>query len=239
MSTHRVLTVLVVTLVMVSGCAGSGPATDGQAETQTQTPTDAGAEGGNQQQAASGSDWCPAGQETMFANPESGEQVSLVVEGMVTHEGREVCKAVWEGSSDTSNVVKIEMYFSEDDSYQNVIMYDANGNVVSEIESSDGTGQADTQTAADSGGDGSAEQWCPEGQSVQVANPQTGERASLVYEGIVTHEGREVCKAVWEGSSGDGNIAKIVMFFNEDETFQKTIFYDENGNVVMESEQSS
>jgi hypothetical protein len=118
MTRRHVLTILAVGLVLLSGCTGSIPGVGGETTTTTTS--------------ASG-DWCPEGQTTRFASPQTGEQVSMEVEGIVTHDGREVCKAVWQTNQPENEVAKMEMYYSEDDSYQKIVTYDENGNVVDEV----------------------------------------------------------------------------------------------------------
>jgi hypothetical protein len=225
---RHVLTVLVVALVVVAGCGGSG----------TQGETSADGQSGNQ---GADSDWCPAGQSTQFANPQTGEQVSLVFQGTVTYEGRQVCKATWETNDPEGDVVRVEMYFSEDESYRKVVTYDADGNVLNEMQMSGSSDQPDSGgETPDGSGDGtSASQWCPEGERVQFSNPQTGEQTSMVTEGIVTHEGRQVCKATWETNDPEGEIARIVMYYTEERSYQKVVYYDGDGNVVLEQEQSA
>jgi len=120
---RHVLTVLVVALVVVAGCGGSG----------TQGETSADGQSGNQ---GADSDWCPAGQSTQFANPQTGEQVSLVFQGTVTYEGRQVCKATWETNDPEGEIARIVMYYTEERSYQKVVYYDGDGNVVLEQEQS-------------------------------------------------------------------------------------------------------
>lgn len=260
MTPKRLLVILVVGCVLVSGCTGTGPATDGDSGAQGgngnqetasasgQSGSADGGQDGGSQGSGSSSSWCPAGQTTSFANPQTGEQASMTVQGVVTHEGRQVCKAVWESSGGDGQVAKMEVYFTEDESYRKVVTYDAEGNVVNEMQMAGSTGsdsggssgQSGSATGTDAGDGGTGDQqWCVEGESFQFSNPQTGEQASMVYEGIVTHEGRQVCKAVWETNDPDGNVAKVEMYFNEDRSYQKTIYYDGNGNVVFEQEQGS
>lgn len=230
-SKRDILTVLVVALMVFAGCSGS--ATGGG--------TDADGQSGSQQ--AEGSDWCPAGQSTQITNPQTGEQVSLVYQGIVTHENQRVCKATWETNNPEDDIAKMEMYFSQDDSYQKIITYDDSGNVLNEMQMSGASSQSGTETESntpDGSNEGtSASQWCSEGKSVQVTNPQTGEQTSMMIEGIVSHEGRQVCKAIWETNDPDGTVARVEMYYNEDRSYQKTIYYDSDGNVVLEQEQSS
>lgn len=82
--------------------------------------------------------WCTDQGSMAFANPQTGEQVSMEVQGIVERDGREVCKAVWE--TNQGDVRRIEMFFTEDRSYQVMVMYDAEGNVVNEVQMSGSSG---------------------------------------------------------------------------------------------------
>lgn len=231
MTKRYILTVLVVALVVLAGCGGTGGSGASDADGQS----------GSQQ--GEDSNWCPAGQSTQVANPQTGEQVSLVFQGVVTYENREVCKATWKTDNPENDVARMEMYFSEDDSYQKIITYDDDGNAINEMQMSGPSSQSDvgTESATPEGSDdgASASQWCSEGETVQFNNPQTGEQTSMVTEGIVTHEGRQVCKAIWKTNDPDGSVARIEMYYDEDRSYQKAVYYDGDGNVVLEQEQSS
>jgi hypothetical protein len=91
------------------------------------------------------------------------------------------------------------------------------------------------------GGDGNAgsADWCQQGQSYSYANPQTGEQASMNIQGIVDHNGRQTCKATWESSSSDGSIARMELFYTEDNGYTHVIMYDEDGNQLYEIESTS
>jgi len=229
MANSTKFTILLVVCVLVSGCAGVGPGLEDAAEEAEEQANEDGGDSSDDQQAASSDDWCPEGQSTQYANPDTGQQVSLEFEGIVEREGREVCKAVWATDDPDGEVARMEMYFSEDDSYQEIITYDAEGNVVNEMRASGSGG-----SAVSGGGDG---EWCAD-RSVQVNNPQTGEQASMEVEGIVERDGREVCHYVWETDDPDGEVARMEMYVNEDETYRETIYYDAEGEVVFEQVQT-
>lgn len=217
----------IVLLVALAGCLGGfgGP-----------TPGSGSSSSGDGGGTASG--WCPEGSTRGFANPETGDRATLEIEGIVEHEGKEVCKAVWEGNS--GEVRKMEMYYTEDDSYQHVVMYDGSGTVVNEFRAGEGAGEAGSGDGT--GGDGdstpmgdvTAVDWCNEGDSYAFANPETGERTSLEVQGLVEHRGRTVCKAVWESDSGD--IQRIEMYYTDDDSYRHVIRYDGSGDVVDETE---
>lgn len=87
------------------------------------------------------------------------------------------------------------------------------------------------------GGAGASADWCPEGASQQFANPETGERVSMDYQGIVERDGREVCHARWE--TNEGEVRAMDMYFTEDREYNVIILYDGDGNVVEEFDMSA
>lgn len=209
----RTLTLLVVvTCLALAGCSSG-------------TPGD-GTENGSTDDA----EWCQTGESTEWTNPETGERVSLTVNGTTTYEGREVCVSVWETNDPDSETARMEFWYSEDNEYTRIVTYDAQGNVISEVES---TGQVGDQTTAEQPGDGTTNSdWCPTGDSFEYTEPETGERVSLVYEGIVTQDGRDVCKAVWETDNPDDEVARMEYYFDEEGTYTRIVSYDAQGNII-------
>lgn len=113
---RSVATVLVVALVLLAGCSGGGG-------------------GGGGDGGAGSADWCDKGDSYSYSNPQSGEEASMEIKGIVDHNGRQVCKAVWTGSGGSdSQVGKMELYFTENGDYNHLIMYDEDGNKLYEIE---------------------------------------------------------------------------------------------------------
>ena len=217
MNTKRTVRILGLVLVVVlAGCAG-GPGGDAGAADGTTGEASDGSDGAS-------TDWCPRGQTSRFANPETGEQVSMEIQGVVERDGRQVCRAVWE--TNQGEVRRIEMLFTEDGSYRKMISYDEDDDVVNEVEM--------TGPAGDGSADGasSSAEWCSEASSMSFVNPETGEHVSMQVEGIVEHDGRQVCRAVWETNQGD--VRKVEMLFTEDRSYQVMITYDEDGEVVDE-----
>jgi len=217
MNTKRTVRLLgLVLLVVLAGCAGGSGGDAGSADGASGVTSD-----GNDGASA---DWCVQGQTSRFANPETGEQVSMEIQGVVERNGRQVCRAVWE--TNQGDVRRIEMLFTEDGSYRKMITYDENGEVFNEMEM---TGPAGDGSSA---GDESSADWCSDASSMSFVNPETGEQVSMQVEGIVEHDGRQVCKAVWETNQGE--VREIEMLFTEDRSYQVMITYDENGQVVDE-----
>lgn len=138
MGTDRTLLVLaVVVVVALAGCAGGIGGDGADAGGSTAADGDPGGSGGSDGADAS-TDWCPEGTTQNFANPETGEQTSMEVRGMVERDGRQVCQAVWEtnANEEAGDVQKIEMYYTEDREYYEMVMYDGDGNVVEEFDMS-------------------------------------------------------------------------------------------------------
>jgi|GEM_PF-3165711 len=216
--------ILVVALVALAGCVGgdgggAGASGDGAATT-------AGSAGGG-----SSTDWCVAGQSTQMTNPQTGEQVTWQVRGVVTEDGHEACRVTWE-TNQQGDVQRMDLYFTEDQSYRKMVSYDADGTVVNEVRMG-----GDSMTMGEGGdstqmGSGDDTGWCGESGSMQFTDPQTGEQASFDVQGVVDHEGRQVCKAVWETNQGE--VQRVEMYYTEDRSYQHLVYYDAAGNVVNE-----
>lgn len=232
-------TIAVVLVVVLAGCGGGG---GGGGDGATSNGGDgAAANGGSGGNGGSGSSAvCPQQGSMSWTNPQTGEQVTMNVQGTTMRDGQEVCHATWQTNQDGGGTVaQVEMFFTEDGSYQEFVMYDSDGNVIYEGSSSDGgSGSMDGGGGMDGSGDGSmAGEFCPAGQSIQSANPQTGETASFEVEGIVSHNGRQVCKAVWTTSTdSEGSIATIEYYYTEDNSYVHYIYYDSDGNVIVDQE---
>ncbi len=237
--------VLVAVSMVLAGCSGGeNPLAGGDGAGDGGAIDDDGvAEGGTAD--GGSSDWCRAGESYAYANPQTGEQTSLEIQGLTTYEGQEVCEATWTTSE--GEVQRMVLYFTEDDSYTKVLMYDGDGNVVAEYGASaggtdgaigDGTdGAGDDGAGSDGSGTDGSSSFCAAGDSTQFANPQTGEQVSLEVQGMVTRDGREVCKATWTTNQGD--VQRIEMFFDEEGSYQQVVMYDGDGNVVAEYGSSS
>jgi len=132
MANSTKFTILLVVCVLVSGCAGVGPGLEDAAEEAEEQANEDGGDSSDDQQAASSDDWCPEGQSTQYANPDTGQQVSLEFEGIVERDGREVCHYVWETDDPDGEIARMEMYVNEDETYRETIYYDAEGEVVFE-----------------------------------------------------------------------------------------------------------
>ena len=229
--------VLVVLAMVLAGCSGGeNPFGEGGGAGTADGGGSFGSDGGSGGDGASGgsgssTDWCQTGTSYSYASPQTGEQVSLEVQGVVSYDGRQVCKATW--TSNDGQVQKMEMYYSEDDSYTKIVMYDGNGNVIGEYGgTTGGTGGSVDGTDGGAVGGGSSGSFCQAGSSYSFANPQTGEQVALEVQGMVSHDGRQVCKATW--TTNEGQIQRMEMYYTEDGSYQKVIMYDGNGNVVGE-----
>lgn len=109
-------------LLLVSGCVSGEKSEAGEPESageRISTSIGAGS-------------WCTAGASWSWVNPTTGEKAALVVQGIVSHEGKNVCKAVWEGKSTEGKDVKMEQYFSEGSKYMHMLTYES-GKLTSDI----------------------------------------------------------------------------------------------------------
>jgi len=247
----------VALLVVLAGCTGDGGGGSDPTDTNAANPGagnggngggGSGGDGGTGGDGVFGGsggpgsmDSCPAGQSMSYMNPQGASgQVSMEIEGIVSYEGREVCKAVWQIDDSDSPFSRMEMYFALDGSYQKLLYYDAEGTVVTEINMTGGmTGGAGSFGGTGGSTDGMgamtdvpASMWCPEGQQMQRVDPSSGQRTTMSIEGIVEHDGRQTCKAVWEVSGPDAE--RKEMYYTEDNSYLHVIGYDAEGNVVSE-----
>lgn len=241
----RTLALLVLGLALVlAGCSGAenpfgegSSAADGNGNLGDGGTAADGDGGGDGAVDGGSTDWCREGESYSYANPQTGEQADMEIQGIVERDGRQVCKATW--SSNQGDVQRMEVFFTEDDSYASVILYDGNGNVVAEYSGSDpGADGGDSGDGAVGGEDGgTSDSYCVAGESTQFVDPQSGEQVSLEVQGIVTYEGNEVCKATWETNQGE--VQRVEMYYTNDGSYQKVIMYDGDGNVVAEYGSSS
>ena len=79
--------------------------------------------------------------------------------------------------------------------------------------------------------EGSENEWCPVGMTVDIANPQTGETISMEIVGIETVDGVEMCKSFIDPNT-DGVDAKMTYMFSEDGETVEWMYYDANGNII-------
>jgi len=243
------LIVAVALLVVLAGCSGDGGGGSDPTDTNAADPGAGGGFGGDGGFGGPGSmDSCPAGQSMSYTNPQGGnEQVSMEIEGIVTYDGREVCKAVWQTNQQSATFSRMEMYFAVDGSYQKVRYLDAEGNLVTEINMTGGMtgdggfgggmgGMTDGMSGATDGMGGMTDipvsMWCPEGQQTERIDPSSGQTKMMSVEGIVEHDGRQTCKAVWEVSGPDAE--RKEMYYTQDSGYLHLISYDAEGNVVDE-----
>ena len=116
---NNILAVLAIVLtVFTSGCIGTG--------VNTGIPGPTGGTG----------EWCNEGANWRTANPQTGEMSTFNIEGIVQHEGRTTCKAVWTASN-TENDATMEYYFTEDENYTHFLMYNEEGQLQYEMEITD------------------------------------------------------------------------------------------------------
>jgi len=86
-----------------------------------------------------GDDWCPVGSSWASSNPNTGEQVSMVVTGKEVVDGVEMCRAEFNSNNPEDEIARIEYMWSEDGEIFSWKYFDENENLVSEISMEDGT----------------------------------------------------------------------------------------------------
>jgi len=98
------------------------------------------------------------------------------------------------------------------------------------ISTSDGEGDVDISFNVP---EGSENEWCPVGMTVDIANPQTGEITSMEIVGIETVDGVEMCKSSIDPNT-DGMNAKMTYMFSEDGETVEWMYYDADGNIIWQ-----
>ena len=98
------------------------------------------------------------------------------------------------------------------------------------ISTSDGEGDVDISFNVP---EGSENEWCPVGMTVDIANPQTFEIISMEIVGIETVDGVEMCKSFIDPNT-DGMNAKMTYMFSEDGETVEWMYYDANGNIISQ-----
>jgi hypothetical protein len=86
-----------------------------------------------------GDDWCPVGSSWASSNPNTGEQVSMVVTGKEVVDGVEMCRAEFNSNNPEDEIARIEYMWSEDGEIFSWKHFDADENLVSEMSMKDGT----------------------------------------------------------------------------------------------------
>ncbi|WP_456474514.1 hypothetical protein [Candidatus Pyrohabitans sp.] len=80
-----------------------------------------------------------------------------------------------------------------------------------------------------------SEGWCKRGTYWQWMNPTTGESAKLIVQGVVSHKGKRLCKAVLESAGAEG-AGKMESYFDESGSYSHMLLYDERGKLMFEWE---
>lgn len=110
-------------------------------------PTSGGATTGDTGSVADGSDsqtggsasWCQVGQTTSVSDSAAASGMTFSVEGLVERDGMTLCRASFEMTGENAAYSRVDMLFSEDESHQEMVYYDAEGNVIQEVTVSDGS----------------------------------------------------------------------------------------------------
>jgi hypothetical protein len=118
----KILMVLsIVLLIAFAGCTST-------TKTEQTTP------GGNVSTIeGSGPDWCKAGSSLTQGQTQQG-QYSYVIKGMTTYKNQEVCEAEATVTQAGQQSYSMTYYFSKDSKFSHLIMKDASGNVVKDMD---------------------------------------------------------------------------------------------------------
>jgi hypothetical protein len=219
----------VVLLALLAGCSAGGGGGGGGSGT---------------------ANWCGSGTIDAIASQQAGGSMTVESQGTTERDGREVCQISYEVDGEANGeYARMDVFFSEGQEYVEFVYYDADGNVVGEMNYS-GTGGSDAgDTGGDTGGDadenagdgapsGESAEWCRAGQTTSTSNPQQGTRTTFTVEGLVEHDGRTVCKSTFEFQDEDAQFSRIEMYYDEDQSYQTLVYYDQNGDVVYEIDAS-
>ena len=82
--------------------------------------------------------------------------------------------------------------------------------------------------------EGEEDDWCPIGTTVNMANPNSGEMASMEVVGKETIDGIEMCKAVVELVAEEEDVARIEYMWSEDREIFYYRGYDSSNNLLTE-----
>jgi len=206
----------VVLLAVAAGCVGVGDGGGGGSGT---------------------ADWCSSGAYEAVATQQAGGSVTVESQGTVERDGRQLCHVSYEIEDESSQYARLDAFFDERQEYVEFVYYDAEGN---EIGRMDYTGSTDGGSADDGGandgtaGPGGAASWCPVGQTASVSDSQAGSGMTFVVEERFERDGMELCRSSYEFTGEDTEYSRIDFVFNEEETFQQLVYYDEDGNVLEE-----
>lgn len=222
----------VVLLALAAGCTGGGGGGDGGSGT---------------------ADWCGSGTMEAIASQQAGGSITVESHGMTERDGRDVCQITYEADGEASGeFARMDVFFTEGQEDVELVYYDTEGNVVGQIDYSgtggSGTGGADGGTgstdggtgdgAGDGGTAGESTEWCQAGQTTWTSDAQQGSRTTFTVQGVVEYDGRTVCQATFEFQDADAQFSRIEMYYDEDQSYQTLVYYDEEGNVVYEIDAS-
>lgn len=122
--------IFMVAALITAGCAGN--------DAETTTFTDDDLEVTTNMPAGAEDQWCPVGATWEAVNPQTGESMTMVITGIETVNGIEMCKAVVEIDPVVDGVAKMEYLWAEDGESAIWTNYDVSGNVHSKITILDG-----------------------------------------------------------------------------------------------------
>ena len=121
-----------VVFFVLSACMGGKTATAPQASGKEHTFTKETPQGKEQitvTEGEGGEDWCKKGMSWSYAGPQGA--ASFVIKGKTTYKGKEVCEGEY---VDKTTGQKVVIYFTKGQEHIWWVIYDANGNKITEYE---------------------------------------------------------------------------------------------------------
>jgi len=121
----KILIILsIILLIAFAGCTAKNEQTVNTSGGDEKISTEAGT--------GVGPDWCKTG--ASVGSTQQQGHYSYVIKGLTTYKGQEVCEADATFSDGTGNSGSVTYYFSKDTKYAHVIMKDASGNIINEMD---------------------------------------------------------------------------------------------------------
>jgi len=209
----------VVLLAIAAGCTGSG-----------------GGDGGGSGTA----DWCTTGAFQTVAGQQADGTMTVESQGTVERDGREVCRVSYAFEDTDSPYATVDVFFDEAQEHVEFVYYDADGIEVRRLNFGSSTGGDDGSTDGTIDGTdgdsaaGDAADWCPVGQTTSTSDAEAGTGMTFVVEEQFERDGTTLCRASYELSGQDLEYSRIEFVFDEDESYQQLIYYDEDGTVIQD-----
>jgi len=194
--------------MVIAGCSAGNGGIDGQNTTETPDTAD-----------TATPDWCQQGETKNWTVPDTGEELTLTLEGTETYDGEELCVGVSDRET-TSEIDRMEYWHNENGSYARVVSYDEEGSIVedfeieepeSDAEPTDEDGDAEDGSQSDTATDVSQEELCPVGET-RLLNESDPDSPRATAERIVEGEEQSYCEWSWTFKGAEGETYRTVAY---------------------------